>query len=367
MLNAYELRERLEGAGLGIMDLQAQPKALGRASDFIARVDIGGREIELIIEVKERPHLASLRLAADAIKQYASPNQVPMVASHFLGPNRRALLKEMGIGYIDMAGNIYLRVPGVFIEREGKRNPFGYEREGLNPYSDKASIILRLLMNEPSRKWKIREIAKAGNINPGWVSRVVNSLVERGLIEFSRQNGVALLRGEDVLKEWADIYDWHRNKFYHYYCHALDFQQVLEKISGLNLYRDKIIALGFQAGAYLVSPYSTFNQVHLLVDGPSFDMVCPEIERQLELESRREGANLILVRPYYKYSALFGARKIKNWWVVSDVQLYLDLSRYPLRGQEQAEHLLEKVLQPRFKQMTGGTRGKKRDGSPITA
>jgi hypothetical protein len=361
MLNEYQLKERLKEAGLRISDLQSQPRIFNRVPDFLARADIDGREIELIIEVKERPHLVDLRLAADAIRQYAGPNQIPMVAAHFMGPNRRALLKKMGIGYVDMAGNIYLRAPGVFIEREEKRNPFGYSRGELNPYSDKASIMLRVLMNEPSRKWKIREIAKAGNISPGWVSRVVDSLVERGLIEFSRQNGIALLRGEDMLKEWADIYDWHRNRFYPYYCHARDFREVLAKISGLNLYKDGMIALGFQAGAYLISPYSTFNQVHLLVDGPSFDMIRPDIERQLGLESRREGANLILVRPYYKYSALFGARKIENWWIVSDVQLYLDLNKYPLRGQEQAEHLLERVIRPRFKKATRGARGGKQD------
>lgn len=361
MLNEYVLREKLKEAGLNILDLESQPKIFDRVPDFVARSDIDGREVELIIEVKERPHLVSLRLAADAMKQYAGPNRIPVVAAHFMGPNRRALLKGMGIGYIDMAGNIYLRAPGVFIEREEKRNPFGYGREGLNPYSDKASIILRLLMNEPSRKWKIREIAKAGDINPGWVSRIVDSLVERGLIEFSRQNGIVLLRGEDMLKEWADIYDWHRNKFYHYYCHALDFREVLDKISRLNLYKDRMIALGFQAGAYLVSPYSTFNQVHLLVDGHSFDMIRPDIERQLELEPMKEGANLILVRPHYKYSALFDARKIENWWVVSNIQLYLDLNKYPLRGQEQAEHLLERVIRPRFKKATKGARGRKQD------
>lgn len=357
MLNEYELKEKFEEAGLKISYLQAQPRMFNRVPDFLARADMDGRELELIIEVKERPHLVDLRLAADAIRQYAGPNQIPMVAAHFMGPNRRALLKKMGIGYIDMAGNIYLRAPGVFIEREEKRNPFGYGQGGLNPYSDKASIIPRVLMNEPSQKWKIREVAKAGNISPGWVSRIVDSLVERGLIEFSRQNGIALLSGEDMLKEWADIYDWYRNRFYPYYCHARDFREVLEKIGGLNLYKDRMIALGFQAGAYLVSPYSAFNQVHLLIDGPSFDMIRPDIERQLELDLRREGANLILVRPYYKYSALFGARKIKDWWVVSDVQLYLDLNKYPLRGQEQAEHLLEKVIRPRFEKATGVTRG----------
>jgi hypothetical protein len=361
MLRAHDLRQKFEDAGLRIGSIESQPRLFNRVRDFLARADVDGREIDLLIEVKERPHLVGLRLAAEAIKQYAGPNRIPIVASHFMGPNRRALLKEMGVGYIDMAGNIYLRAPGIFIEREEKRNPFGYKREGLNPYSDKASIILRILMDEPNRSWKIREIANFGDINAGWVSRVVDSLVERGLIEFSREEGIVLLRGEDALKEWADIYDWRRNKFYYYYCHALDFQEVLEKISGLNLDSDRMIALGFQAGAYLASPYSTFNQVHLLIEGRSFDMIRPEIERQLELESRREGANLILVCPYYKYSALFGARKIKKWSVVSDIQLYLDLNRYPLRGQEQAEHLLEKAIQPRFRKVMRGTRGSKRN------
>jgi hypothetical protein len=359
MLNADALKEKFEEAGLRISGLQSQPRMMNRMPDFVVRADIDGREIELIIEVKDRPHLVDLRLAADQMKHYSGPNQIPIVAAHFMGPNRRALLKEMGIGYIDMAGNIYLRAPGVLIEREGKRNPLGYGREGLNPYSDKASIILRVLMDEPGRKWRIREIAKAGDINPGWVSRVVDRLVERGLIEFDRQRGVVLLRGEDMLKEWADIYDWRRNRFYYYYCHALDFRAVLERVARLDLGRDGIIALGFQAGAYLVSPFATFDQVHVLIDGIPFDSIRPDIERELGLESRREGANLILVRPYYKHSALFGVRKIEKWWVVSDVQLYLDLNKYPIRGREQAEHLLEKVIRPRFEKATRGAHGKR--------
>ena len=359
MLNANALKEKLEEAGLRISGLRSQPRIMNRMPDFVARADIDGRQIELIIEVKERPHLVDLRLAADQMKQYSGPNRIPMVAAHFMGPNRRALLKEMGIGYIDMAGNVYLRAPGVLIDREGKGNAFGYRPQGLNPYSDKASIILRVLMNEPGRNWKIREMARAGGINPGWTSRVVDSLVERGLIEFNRQSGVALLRGEDMLKEWADIYDWRRNRFYYYYCHALDFRGVLERVARLDLDEEGKVALGFQAGAYLVSPYATFDQVHVLIDGISFDSIRPDIERQLGLESRREGANLILVRPYYKHSALFGVRKVEKWWVVSDLQLYLDLNKYPLRGREQAEHLLEKVIRPRFEKATRGAHGKR--------
>src|SRR4030042_5377443 len=351
MLSASDLRQKLEEAGLRSDRLEAPPPSYNRVPDFLARADVDGRKIDLLIEVKERPHLVDLRLAAESIRRDSAPDRIPIVASHFMGPNRRALLKELGVGYIDMAGNIYLRAPGILIEREGKRNPFGYEREGLNPYSDKASIILRILMDEPDRSWKIRGIANFGAINPGWVSRVVDSLVERGLVEYSREKGVALLRGEDMLKEWADLYDWRRNKFYYYYCPALDSQEVLERIGELHLDRDKSVALGFQAGAYLVPPYSSFNQVHLVIDGRSFDIVRPEVERQLGLAPRREGANLVLVCPYYKYSALFGARKIKKWHVVSDIQLYLDLNRYPLRGQGQQHNLFEKAIQPGLKKI----------------
>lgn len=362
MLSSLDLKQKFEDSGLKIIDLHKQPVIVNNGvPDFIAHADVDGRKIELIIEVKERPHLADLRVASNAIKRYAGPDQIPVIASHFMGPNRRALLKEIGVGYIDMAGNIFMRAPGIFIERGDKQNPYGYEHEGLNPYADKASIILRLLLNEPERKWKVREIAMAGDINPGWVSRVVDSLVERGLIEYSRQNGLELLRGEDALKEWADMYDWRRSKFYYYYCHALDVRELLEKIGRLKLSQDRAYALGFQAGASLVAPHAVFNQVHLLLDGFSFDIIRPEIEQQLELVSRREGANLILVRPYYKRSAIFDARKIKNWWVVSDVQLYLDLNRYPLRGREQAEHLFEKVIQPRFNKMKRSSHGSKQD------
>jgi hypothetical protein len=165
------------------------------------------------------------------------------------------------------------------------------------------------------------------------------------------------VRGEEVVKEWSELYDWHRNRFHYYYCHAYDAQDVLERVAGLRLEDDRLCALGFQAGAYLVAPHASFNQVHLLVDGYSLDAVRPEIERQMRLESTREGANLVLVQPYYKRSALFGARKIKKWWVASDIQLYLDLHRYPLRGEEQAEHLLEKLIYPRLKRMKRGRSG----------
>jgi hypothetical protein len=65
---------------------------------------------------------------------------------------------------------------------------------------------------------------------------------------------------------------------------------------------------------------------------------------ELKLKEAREGANLIFLLPYYKHSVFYGKQRIRNLWVVSDLQLYLDLHNYPIRGLEQAEHLYEKRL-----------------------
>ena len=52
--------------------------------------------------------------------------------------------------------------------------------------------------------------------------------------------------------------------------------------------------------------------------------------------------------PYYKNSAFYDSREVENLRVVSDIQLYLDLYGYPVRGREQAEHLYDKRLKNRI-------------------
>lgn len=348
MLNIEQLAPKFQEAGFRLSSEDV--KRLPHDAKLI-QADLDGRDISFVVEMKAPSGREDLRTAVEQLKHYehfAGPNTILVVASQFLRPNQRELLKEMGVGYLDLAGNAYLRAPGILIDREEKENPFGDEREDIDVYADKASIVLRVLFSEPKRAWKIREIAGVARVNPGWVSRVVRRLAKAGLVDFYRGAGVSLLRGEDILKEWTDAYDWRKNKFYYYYCDASDLQDVLDKISELKLESDKSAALGFHAGASLVAPYTTFNEVHLILDGRSFDSIRPDVEQQLRLEPKRQSANLILVRPHYKNSVLFGARKIEKWYVVSDVQLYLDLSRYPSQGQEQAEHLLQRILQPKF-------------------
>lgn len=74
------------------------------------------------------------------------------------------------------------------------------------------------------------------------------------------------------------------------------------------------------------------------------------LKKDLDLKDADQGANLILMMPYYKRSAFFDSREIEGLCVVSDIQLYLDLYGYPVRGREQAVHLYAKRLETLFSQ-----------------
>ena len=141
-----------------------------------------------------------------------------------------------------------------------------------------------------------------------------------------------------VLEDWVGQYDYRKNEERKYFCVARSPDEILSKLKGLNIPEQIDYALGFHAGAYLVSPHAVFNEVHIYVSNQeSIDLFV----KQLNLRTVEQGANIILLSPYYKHSVFYGKQKIEGLWIVSDLQLYLDLYKYPLRGLEQAEHLYE--------------------------
>jgi hypothetical protein len=100
-------------------------------------------------------------------------------------------------------------------------------------------------------------------------------------------------------------------------------------------------ALTCQAGASLVSPHARFDRVHIYVPDQSSIGI---FVAALSLVEAPQGANLVLLDPYYRSSFRWGSQQIRNLRVASDLQLYLDLFSYPLRGIEQADFLYEKRL-----------------------
>jgi len=128
------------------------------------------------------------------------------------------------------------------------------------------------------------------------------------------------------------------NKVNAYYSLDEDLDRFVRKLSAASG-RDLRYALTLQAGAALVSPYVRPANIHLYVDPEKLN----EWRKLLGLQLTELGGNVFLVEPYDE-AVFYKVQQRKGVWVVSNVQLYVDLYNYPARGREAAEHLRKAVI-----------------------
>jgi hypothetical protein len=309
---------------------------------FRASIRFKDQQCDIIGEVVSQNSSAIFKDKLARLKAFASSKKdiIPVVVAHYFSEGKREACKNAGINYIDLSGNVLLSFKNLYIERVGFPNRFPEERRGRSPFSDKASLILRLLLSQKNRLWGIRELAGDLELDPGFVSRMARELEKRNYA--ARVNSKIRIRNaKSILEDWVREYNYQKNKENRFFCLAKRPEEIIAKLQKAEIPAGIPYALSLQAGSNLILPYAVFDSVHIYVQNQK---AINYFRKQLELEEARQGENVVLMLPYYKHSVFYGRRKAKNLWIVSDIQLYLDLHNYPIRGLEQAEHLYEKRL-----------------------
>ena len=312
--------------------------------DLIVEVSYPDLHFKMLIEFVAQINLSNLKNRISRLKDSAIgwDRAVPVLVAPYLSPKRQELCREEGVGFIDLSGNVYLKFKSLFIERIGFPNKFPVKRQGRSPFSDKASLILRALLLGGRRLWGIRELAQEIALDPGYVSRMAKELEKRGYV--NRIDSKLRLRfPEGILDDWVRSYSLNKNQLSSYFCMADSVDAVLHRLRGLQISSNLQYALSAQAGANLVAPYSNFKEVHIYAKGAREIEL---LEKGMNLKPVEQGGNLVIMQPYYRNSVFYGSQLVDGLRIVSDIQLYLDLYGYPLRGLEQAEHLLEKRIRP---------------------
>jgi len=313
--------------------------------DLAARIDYQGLHFNLIVEVVPYSNLPLLRNKIEKLKSSAFDEcSVPVIAAPYLSPEKQKLCRDNGIYFIDLSGNVYLVYRSFYVERVGFPNKFPENRQSRGPFSDKASLILRELMKNRERRWGIRELAQIINLDPGYVSRMAKSLEVAGYV--SRIKGKLKIRSpKEILDDWARVYDLKKNKSFRFFCLAPGVESIIERFQSLQIPKEIKYAFGVQAGAALVSPHAVYKEVHLYVE--SKDCIA-FFKHELDLKGSEQGSNIVLMLPHYKHSVFYDNQIIDGLNVVSNIQLYIDLFGYPVRGLEQAEFLYDKKLKAAF-------------------
>jgi DNA-binding Lrp family transcriptional regulator len=338
-----ELEEAIKRL-LPVPDLEVEAKH-GQVVPWDLRVKANyqGLRFDLVIEVVPANNLPVFRNKINRLKSSVQEggHVVPVLAAPYLSPERQALCRKAGVYFMDLSGNVFVAHQSFYVERIGFPSKYPEKRQRRYPFSDKASLILRELLKDPKRQWGVRELAEKIGLDPGYVSRMAKSLSESGYA--SRDGGKLKIRSsKEILDDWVRAYDLKRNEQHRFFVLAPDVKSILQSLRKIKLPRKVEYALSVQAGAGLVAPHAVYKEVHMYVrDNGGIDF----FRKELDLKEADQGANLVLMVPYYKHSVFYDSREIEELRVVSDIQLYLDLYGYPVRGREQAEHLYDKRLE----------------------
>lgn len=266
-------------------------------------------------------------------------------------PGRRSKnldnLRRTTNGFIDLSGAVYLRVPGLYIDRTDlpRATEPQVERATGDPYTDKASRVARaLLAASTRRRWSTQDLAAQANVDASTASRTIRELRRRELVldespGQGRRSRIWVPEPEALLRDWVRSYSWTENRQLRVAAPIGAPWRFTKRMH--ELVTGERWAFSLQAGASLIAPHAEFDVIHIYVVTTSLE----EYALQKEWEITASG-KLCLLDPHYAESVWYQRQIVDGQPVVSTVQLVLDLWHYPVRGQEQAEHLIETVMRP---------------------
>jgi hypothetical protein len=343
---SQQFRRVLEDAFDCKVTASVRPEADSRAATWFD-VHVGGDTWQLAVEHKTAPGSAvgRIRVHQDEVRAQW-PHAVPILAVPRLSKKERQALSAHGVNHMDLAGHVWIRAPGLLVQTEGGRPaPLHRQGKGRNPFSKKASLVSRVLLEHPSAHWRVRDLADEASLSVGYASEVLRSLVERGYAA-ETSDGYGLKDPAALLKEWAGAYRWEDNRIHSFVAPLGKAKLVTEGCRLLRKERVECLLTLLSAVDRLMGLVE-HDQVHVYVRELTRDAVIA-IRSGLHAESVQRGGNLHVLEPYYGDAAWYGAEQVDGMSYVSDVQLFLDLIHYPVRGPEAAHVLLKKRLGPRL-------------------
>lgn len=309
---------------------------------------IGSRTWHLAIERKAATGGAFRKLHARQQRlRVRRPDVIPVLAVPRLSKRERQALREHRVNHMDLAGNVWIHSSGLVVRTDGAR-PTVTRRppKGRNPFSKKASLVSRVLLAHPFTAWRVRDLAKEASLSVGYSSEVLQSLIDR---EHAAEtpDGFRLNNPVTLLIDWSKVYRWEDNQI-HSFVAPQGKQERAEKASAILRAQRVECLLTLLSAADRFIEYVQHDQVHLYVSDVTL-ATQEALRSHLYAEPVRTGGNLHVMRPYYGKAIAYGAEDVGGIRSVSDVQLFLDLLHYPLRGPEAAAAILKRRLGPRLK------------------
>src|SRR5437879_372690 len=197
---AQRLRELLPKAKA--WEEQTDVKIAGHAAGLVVRFRLVGQEHTVVLEVASLGQPRQIRAAVTRLTDIRRelPGAYPVAAAVYIGPQSARILKSHNLGYVDLSGNCSLAFENVLIEKDGKRNVRPSTRPLRSLFAPRATRVVRVLLVEPARAWRLEELARAAQVSLGHTHNVVKRLQELAWVEHDERQRIRLGKPADPLE-----------------------------------------------------------------------------------------------------------------------------------------------------------------------
>ncbi|MDQ2704781.1 MAG: type IV toxin-antitoxin system AbiEi family antitoxin [Pseudomonadota bacterium] len=314
--------------------------------DLAMEVSGGTSRWMMVCEIKSNGQPRHIRGAALQARDLARRVHVegptyPVVIAPFISAESGAICQELGVGYVDLAGNCRLVFDTLYVQRTVAKNPFGEKREQRSLFAPKSARILRLMLELPSHEWKVAELAERAEVSYGQVSKVRTYLIDREWAA-GTWGAVRLVKPKALLDSWQKAYKPMRSKRTTYYTllHGEQLQEAIKKATSYILFGQALLS-SYSAARWL-APYARVAGEYFYVD------IAGErrLKEILKLEPVAKGENVTI--DLASDAGFFHGRTegAPGIFCTSPIQTYLDLTTSGERGEEAAQHLFTERIEP---------------------
>jgi hypothetical protein len=313
---------------------EIKPPSSENGNDFLVHLHVHDHLLILVCEVKTNGQPRNVRSGLYQIQNYArklGKKALPVFIAPYLSPESQALCRESGAGYLDLYGNARIVFDGLFIERVVSGKPRAERRDLKSLFRPKSARVLRILLREPDRPWRVAELAEEANVSVGHVSNVRSGLIAREWAQVSK-DGLFLSDPGALLEEWRAEYEPPAGKRVGYYTtlHGLAFDDAIRNA----LHAEHAILASFSAARWL-APYGRTGSQYFYADQKGLEA----LKAHLNLSMATKGENVIVTLPKDKGLFIDAQSPAPGIICTSTIQTYLDLTAAGERGQEAAEYL----------------------------
>lgn len=334
-----EARRRLPGLLSELLDedlvIVDEPRSSPQRPDLVA-TDAAGRR--WLIELKNAGGPGQVRDAGNwfGASERAGNNDIALLAVPYMTPSGAKAADELGLNWVDLAGNASISDNGVRILVRGRPNVFGARGRPSSPFAPKSARIARVLLIEPTKWWRQRDLVEATRLDDGHVSRIVRRLEANSLLE-TRDREFRARAPRDLLDAWADQYRFDKHDIVNGHISGSGIEVARAMSERLRRSEIRHAFTGLPA-AWAIDKFASFRLSTIFVSGDPRD-----VAEQLTVRPAVRGANVQIVGPNDE-GVFDGTREWDGLRCVSLAQAYLDLLHLPERASEAAAHLRDHHL-----------------------